>query len=101
MYVMMNRITVPEEDRAHFEQLFKSRARAVDKMPGFIKAQMLRPQKGNTYVIMTHWESEQSFLDWTKSDQFEQGHKRAADFKDQSGKMKLTSNMEVYEVFAE
>ena len=101
MYVMMNRITVPEDDRPHFEKLFKTRARAVDKMPGFIRAQMLRPQKGSTYVIMTHWESEQSFLDWTRSDEFELGHKRAENFKDGDGKMRLTSSMEVYEVFAE
>lgn len=101
MFVMMNRMTVPDADREHFEELFKTRARAVDRRPGFIKAEMLRPAKGNTYVVMTHWKDKESFLEWTKSSEYREGHTRVDDFRDAEGKMRLSSHVEMYEVFAD
>jgi heme-degrading monooxygenase HmoA len=101
MFVMMNRMTVDDEDREHFEHLFKTRARAVDRRPGFVKAEILRPTKGNTYIIMTHWKDKESFLGWTKSKEYKEGHQRTGDFKDVGGKSRLTSKVEMYEVFAE
>jgi heme-degrading monooxygenase HmoA len=101
MFVMMNRMTVPDEDREHFEHLFRTRARAVDRRPGLIKAEILRPTKGNTYIVMTHWKDKESFLGWTKSDEYKEGHRRVDDFKDDDGKMRLTSKVEMYEVLGE
>jgi len=34
MFVMMNRMTVPQEKREMFEKMFMSRAKAVDRRPG-------------------------------------------------------------------
>jgi len=101
MFVMMNRMTVPDDDREHFEELFKTRAKAVDRRPGFIKAEILRPNKGNTYVVMTHWKDKESFLAWTKSGEYKEGHERVGDFRNSDGKMRLSSSVEMYEVFAE
>jgi len=101
MFVMMNRMTVTDNDRTHFENLFASRAKAVDRRPGFIKAEILRPTKGNTYIVMTHWKDKESFEDWVKSEEYEEGHKRAGDFKNSDGKMRLTSQVEMYEIFAD
>ena len=101
MFVMMNRMTVSDEDREHFEYLFKTRARAVDRRPGFVRAEILRPSKGNTYIVMTHWKDKDSFLGWTNSEEYKEGHQRTGDFKGSDSKSRLTSTVEMYEVFGE
>ena len=101
MFVMMNRMTVPQEKREVFEQMFLSRAKAVDRRPGFLKAEILRPTEGNEYVVMTHWESESAFNGWVGSEEYREGHKRVSEFKGADGRMELTSKVEKYEVFAE
>ena len=100
MFVMMNRMTVPAEFREKFELTLSDRAKAVDRRPGFIGAEILRPAKGDEYVIMTHWESESDFEGWTKSEEFAEGHRRVGEFKDENGKLVLNSRIEKYEVFA-
>ena len=101
MFVMMNRMTVPESHREKFEKMFSTRAKAVDRRPGFIKAEILKPTKGNEYIVMTHWETEDAFNGWVGSEEYKEGHKRVGDFKGDDGKMVLTSKVEKYEVFAE
>jgi heme-degrading monooxygenase HmoA len=101
MFVMMNRMTVPHEKREMFEKMFLSRAKAVDRRPGFLKAEILRPKEGNEYVVMTHWESESAFDGWVGSEEYREGHKRVGDFKGADGHAGLTSKVEKYEVFAE
>jgi heme-degrading monooxygenase HmoA len=101
MFVMMNRMTVLDSDKEHFEELFRTRAKAVDRRPGFIKAEILRPTKGNTYVVMTHWKDKESFQGWVKSSEYKEGHTRVDDFRGEDGKMRLTSQVEMYEVFTE
>ena len=44
----MNRMTVPKAWQKRFEEVFKDRAKAVDRRPGFIKAEILKPLKGDT-----------------------------------------------------
>lgn len=100
MFVMMNRMSVPDEYREKFEQMFASRAKAVDRRPGFIKAEILKPTQGNEYIVMTHWESESDFEGWTKSPEYVEGHRRVGEFKGPDGKIVLTSKVEKYEVFA-
>jgi len=100
VFVMMNRMNVPDEYREKFEMMFQTRARAVDRRPGFIRAEILRPEKGNEYIVMTHWESQGAFEAWTGSEEYREGHRRVGEFKDASGKLVLTSKVETYEVFA-
>ena len=101
MFVMMNRMNVPDSHREQFEQAFATRAMAVDRRPGFIRAEILRPKEGNEYIVVTHWESEESFLGWVDSPEFREGHKRVGQFRDAEGNMLLTSKVEKYEVIAE
>ncbi len=101
MFVMMNRMKVPAEQRERFEQMFSTRARAVDRRPGFLKAEVLRPKEGDEYIIMTHWESESAFEGWVGSDEYREGHKRVGEFKGADGRVDLNSKVEKYEVFAE
>lgn len=75
MITVANRIYVKPEYAEAFEQRFRERAGLVDKMPGFISNQVLRPvNDGDPYVVFTIWNSRQDFMDWIKSDAFVKGH---------------------------
>lgn len=100
MFVVMNRMGVPADLREKFEQAFLTRAKAIDRRPGFIRAEILRPTIGDEYVIMSHWETAADFEGWVKSEEFAEGHRRMGDFKDENGKVRLTSQVVKYEVFA-
>lgn len=78
MITVANRIFVAPEYAGEFEERFRTRARLVDGMPGFISNQLLRPtQPGDPYVVFTLWESRAHFEAWTKSDAFLKGHARS------------------------
>ena len=68
MFVMMNRMTVPDNYRDKFESYLQTRAKAVDRRPGFIRAEILKPNRGNEYIIMTHWQTEEDFDGWNGSE---------------------------------
>ncbi len=78
MFVTMNRIPVNPGHRERFEEHFRNRARLVDRMPGFIRNLLLRPENpGDPYIVMTFWASREAFLAWTESPEFKEGHARA------------------------
>ncbi len=101
MFVMMNRMTVPDSHREKFELYFGTRAMAVDRRPGFLRAEILKSTTENEYLVVTHWENEESFKGWVDSPEFREGHKRVGEFRDADGNMLLTSKVEKYEVIAE
>jgi heme-degrading monooxygenase HmoA len=75
MITVANRIYVKPEFGDAFEQRFRERAGLVDKMPGFVSNQVLRPvNEGDPYVVFTTWNSRQDFLNWVRSDAFTKGH---------------------------
>jgi len=76
-FVAINYIRCDENYVKRFEELFASRAHAIDRLPGFIDMQVLKPSaKGDEYLIVSHWKSEEDFRTWTKSPEFLEGHKR-------------------------
>ena len=79
MVVVANRIYVTKGQEEAFESRFRGRAHLVDDSPGFIRNEVLRPlTEGAPYVVMTHWDSEESFRAWTQSDAFRQAHANRA-----------------------
>ena len=75
MITVANRIYVKPEYAEDFEQRFRDRVGLVDKMPGFISNQVLRPvNDGDPYVVFTLWNSREDFLNWVRSDEFVKGH---------------------------
>ena len=75
MITVANRIYVKAEYADAFEQRFRERAGLVDKMPGFVSNQVLRPvNDGDPYVVFTVWQSRQDFMAWVRSDAFAKGH---------------------------
>ncbi len=78
MITVANRIFVAPEYAEAFEERFRSRARLVDTMPGFILNQVLRPvNPGDPYIILTLWETRAHFDAWVQSEEFRQGHARS------------------------
>ncbi|MGQ9527473.1 antibiotic biosynthesis monooxygenase family protein [Chloroflexus sp.] len=78
MITTANRIFVHPDYADVFEETFRNRARLVDRMPGFISNQLLRPvNPGDPYIVLTTWESRAHFEAWVRSEEFRQGHARS------------------------
>ena len=76
--VKINAITVPEGRGPELEERFAHRAAAVENAPGFEGFELLRPVEGETrYFVYTRWESEEAFLNWFNSQDFQRGHAQA------------------------
>jgi heme-degrading monooxygenase HmoA len=78
MFVVMNRIPINREYKAQFEERFTQRAREVDKMPGFVRNQVLRPANpDDPYIVLTVWQSKENFEAWVNSEAFQRGHAKS------------------------
>lgn len=78
MFTVANRIYVNADYSEKFEHTFLTRAGLVDKMPGFLYNQVLRPvNPGDPYIILTYWENRRFFDDWVNSESFIKGHARS------------------------
>lgn len=78
-YVVMNNIPVPEEGKPLFEDRFKKRKGAVETMPGFFAFRLLKPLKGDKYVVLTQWASQKYFEYWKESNVFSEAHETPAE----------------------
>lgn len=102
---------------------FSTRAKAIDRMPGFCGMQVLRPRgrvggksevapKGveggrepfNAYLVISFWRSGADFERWTGSPEFLEGHKRGFDdirkAKEAGLEPPMTSVFHTYDVIA-
>jgi len=78
MFIVMNRIPVNAEYAEQFEERFRTRAGEVDKMPGFVRNQVLRPENADApYIVLTMWQSKADFEAWVNSEAFQKGHARS------------------------
>ena len=78
MFVVMNRLSVNPDYAAQFEERFSTRVGEVEKMPGFIRNQVLRPETlEEPYVVMTYWQSKLDFDNWVNSESFKKAHSRS------------------------
>ena len=63
--VKINAISVPPQAAEELERRFAARAGTVEKSPGFLGFQLLRPTGGEQrYFVVTHWADEESFAAW-------------------------------------
>jgi heme-degrading monooxygenase HmoA len=104
-FVAINYISCKEEYRGRFEELFGTRAHAIDRMPGFVDMHVLRPQsEDGDYLIVSFWESEESFKAWTGSPEFLEGHRRGFEdlrkAKERGEDPPMKSEFKTYEVIA-
>lgn len=74
-YVVANRVFVKPDYAQEFEQRFRRRAGQIDRQPGFVRMEILKPRSAGTpYVVLTHWVDEQAFRDWVGSEDFRTAH---------------------------
>ena len=79
MVVKINAIEVGEGRGPELEARFAKRAGEVEKMPGFLGFELLRPVEGESrYFVYTRWESEEAFRAWVESPAFTRGHAQAS-----------------------
>lgn len=104
-FVAINYITCKDEYKKRFEQLFASRAKAIDRMPGFHDMQVLKPTDGNVYLIVSQWDSPDAFRNWTKSPEFIEGHKRGFEdikkYKEEGKEPPMSSDFKTYQVITQ
>jgi len=88
MYVAMNRFKINPGFEAGFEEIWQARNSSLASVPGYISFKLLRAENGKDgiesftlYSTLTLWESEQSFRDWTRSENFRQAHANAGAIK--------------------
>lgn len=75
MYIVMNRVMVNTGWEAEFEERFKRRKGQIDKEPGFVSMQVLKPEESTTpFVVLTNWQDKAAFENWIKSDDFKLAH---------------------------
>jgi heme-degrading monooxygenase HmoA len=102
-FFAINYITCQPEYRERFEMLFSTRAHAIDRMPGFVRMQVLRPKSdGDPYLVVSEWANEEAFKAWMGSPEFLEGHKRGFDdvrqAKEESREPPMSSDFKTYDV---
>ena len=75
MFIVMNRFPVNPDYAGQFERRIANRPRQVEQQPGFIRAQLLRPDQPNLpYIVLTVWQTRADFEAWVKTPDFMARH---------------------------
>tara|TARA_B100000963_G_scaffold8363_1_gene6539 strand:- start:94 stop:396 length:303 start_codon:yes stop_codon:yes gene_type:complete len=85
MFIAMNRFKILIGKEKEFENIWKSRDTFLDKVPGFKNFNLIKGKSNEKYTLYAShsiWDSEESFINWTKSEEFRMAHKDAGNNKD-------------------
>ena len=80
MYIAMNRFRIVLGRESEFENIWKNRDTHLEGVSGFINFNLV---KGDTdeectlYASHSTWNSQDDFINWTKSEAFRAAHKNA------------------------
>ena len=74
--IVQNHIKVNPKYSEEFEKAFSGTNEHLSGMKGFVKNEILKPVKGDSYIVLTYWEDMDSFNAWTQSEAFRQAHSR-------------------------
>ena len=74
--VVINAVTVPAQRREEFEQRFAARGGQVAEAAGFEAFELLRPLRGDRYLVYTRWDTRDDFENWMSSSRFAAGHRQ-------------------------
>lgn len=104
-FVAVNYIHCKPDYASRFEELFATRAHAIDRIPGFVEMFVLRPDKeAEAYLIVSQWVDDEAFQKWVGSPEFVEGHARGfADLKaakDAGLEPPMTSSFQTYRIVA-
>ena len=82
MFIAMNRFKIILGEEDAFEQVWAERDSHLKTVPGFKDFKLLRGPEGEEYTLFashTVWESEEAFIEWTRSEAFRAAHSNAGD----------------------
>ena len=85
MYIAMNRFKIVKGKEDVFESIWNNRESHLDKVKGFKNFNLIKSAGNEDYTLYAShstWESENAFIDWTKSESFREAHKNAGQHKD-------------------
>ncbi|MCT4656677.1 MAG: antibiotic biosynthesis monooxygenase [Cohaesibacter sp.] len=79
MYIAMNRFRVKVGDEEAFEEIWRSRDSKLLDFDGFVHFDLVRGAEAEGFVLYAShavWRDKESFIAWTKSEQFRASHNR-------------------------
>ena len=82
MFIAMNRFKIMLGEEVAFERVWAERDSHLKTVPGFKDFKLLRGSQGEECTLFashTVWESEEAFVDWTRSEAFRAAHANAGD----------------------
>jgi len=105
-FVAVNFISCTAPYRERFEQLFGSRAHAIDRVPGFRHMVVLRPEReGDDYLVVSFWTDRAAFDGWRTSPAFAEGHRRGFDdvrqARERGEPAPMASSMRLYQILSD
>ncbi len=84
MFVAMNRFKVVRGKEEAFEEVWRTRDRHLDKVPGFVAFHLLKGAEAEDHTLYashTVWKDRAAFEAWTTSEAFRAAHRNAGDNK--------------------
>ena len=86
MYIAMNRFKVAIGSETSFEDVWRNRDSSLSQVSGFVEFRLLRGKANaeEDYTLFsshTLWQSEEDFVNWTKSENFRAAHRTAGERK--------------------
>ncbi len=105
-FVAINFIDCQADYCERFEQLFGTRAKAIDRIAGFIDMAVLKSEgQPGRYLVFSRWQSKAGFDAWVGSPEFIEGHRRGfedlREAKERGDAPPMTSTFQTYTVIAE
>ena len=80
MYVAMNRFRIALGKEQDFINIWKNRETHLDEVPGFKTFNLLQGASDDSCTLFAShsvWQSEEDFVNWTKSEAFRKAHANA------------------------
>ena len=78
MYIAMNRFKIVKGKETEFENIWKNRDSHLESVKGFKEFNLVKGNSEDSFTLYAShsvWESENDFLNWTKSEKFRIAHK--------------------------
>ena len=85
MYVAMNRFRIAPGKETDFIDIWKNRDSHLKDVPGFVEFHLLQGATTNEFTLFAShaiWQSEEDFVNWTKSEAFRKAHANAGSRRD-------------------
>jgi heme oxygenase (mycobilin-producing) len=75
MFLFVSHLTVPAADHEALERHFRHRSHLVERFPGFLYLQLLKPQAGPaTHTFVTAWSDRAAFRSYMASEERARSH---------------------------